>query len=285
MEIYLIYSQIMELDLRLDGTTYSVALNPLDISIPLIFNGPQPNTYGVPQAVSEAFEGGGFVGDVRRGGSCNFETYQFTPHCNGTHTECIGHIAEARIPVHSSLGPSFIPSTLITVNPTPAEASRDSYDPPLAPQDMVIDVASLQEALPNGHPEFLEALVIRTTPNDPSKRSRDYMKTPPPFFSWEAMKLIRSWNVTHLLVDMPSVDRLFDEGKLSIHHIFWGVPQGSNNVSESDGIDRTITEMIYVADDIEDGRYLLDLQIAPFVSDAAPSRPRLFRLTERVDQG
>jgi hypothetical protein len=33
--------------------------------------------------------------------------------------------------------------------------------------------------------------------------------------------------------------------------------------------------MIYVADEIEDGAYLLNLQIAAFAADAAPSRPLL----------
>ena len=63
-----------------------------DISIPLIFNGPQPNTYNVNRATSKAYSDDQFIGDTRKGGPCNFETYSLTPHCNGTHTECIGHI-------------------------------------------------------------------------------------------------------------------------------------------------------------------------------------------------
>jgi len=38
----------------------------------------------------------------------------------------------------------------------------------------------------------------------------------------------------------------------------------------------TITELIYVPNEIDDGPYLLNLQIAPFTSDASPSRPLLF---------
>ena len=41
-----------------------------------------------------------------------------------------------------------------------------------------------------------------------------------------------------------------------------------------------MTELIYVPEEIPDGRYLLNLQIADFTSDAAPSRPVLFRLDE-----
>ena len=39
-----------------------------------------------------------------------------------------------------------------------------------------------------------------------------------------------------------------------------------------------MTEFIFVDDDIADGRYLLDIQIAPFAADAAPSRPVLYPL-------
>ena len=38
--------------------------------------------------------------------------------------------------------------------------------------------------------------------------------------------------------------------------------------------------MIYVDEKIEDGKYLLNLQIPSFVSDAAPSRPLIFKLND-----
>ncbi|MCZ6716111.1 MAG: cyclase family protein, partial [Gammaproteobacteria bacterium] len=38
---------------------------------------------------------------------------------------------------------------------------------------------------------------------------------------------------------------------------------------------------IYVDNDIADGFYLLNLQVPPFVADAAPSRPRLYSLEEQ----
>jgi hypothetical protein len=38
--------------------------------------------------------------------------------------------------------------------------------------------------------------------------------------------------------------------------------------------------MIFVDNHIEDGSYLLNLQIPAFVSDAAPSRPIIFKLND-----
>ena len=81
----------------------------------------------------------------------------------------------------------------------------------------------------------------------------------------------------HLLVDIPSVDRLFDDGHLSAHNIFWQTKEKQFNPKTKN---KTVTEMIYVANYIEDGKYLLNLQIPPFVSDAAPSRPILYSINE-----
>ena len=88
-----------------------------DISIPLFFNGDQPNTYNVNKAISKPYKDGQFIGDTREGGPCNFETYNFTPHCNGTHTECIGHITKERVSILNSLQEEMIFSSLITVDP------------------------------------------------------------------------------------------------------------------------------------------------------------------------
>ena len=40
----------------------------------------------------------------------------------------------------------------------------------------------------------------------------------------------------------------------------------------------TITEMIYVYEEIQDGSYLLNLQFASFENDASPSKPVLYSL-------
>ncbi|MDZ4197779.1 MAG: hypothetical protein U1E27_00680, partial [Kiritimatiellia bacterium] len=60
-----------------------------------------------------------------------------------------------------------------------------------------------------------------------------------------------------LLLDLPSVDRAFDEGKLSVHHIFWDVEQGSHDADSRNHSLKTITEMIYVPDEIPDGKHVI----------------------------
>src|SRR5437868_14890869 len=88
--------------------------NPIDISIPLDFGGPQPNAYCVETASSRACEYGSLVGDTRRGGSVNFEQITLIPHCNGTHTECVGHITNERISVTECLREFFMPALLVS---------------------------------------------------------------------------------------------------------------------------------------------------------------------------
>jgi len=79
-----------------------------------------------------------------------------------------------------------------------------------------------------------------------------------------------------LLVDLPSIDRLFDEGRLSNHRIFWNVEAGKFETNRATRLNSTVSELVYIPNEVEDGEYLLNLQIAPFESDASPCRPLLF---------
>jgi arylformamidase len=254
--------------------------DPIDISISLKFGGPQPNAYGVPPATSEAVCSGDLVGDTRRGGSCNFEQYSLIPHCNGTHTECVGHITNERISVPDCLRDSFVPSLLLTIEPNSASNSEESYSVKIKPTDRLITRDALEKARNAiGDVAILpEALIVRTLPNTEAKLSQKYGDEVPPYFTTEAMEFIVENGFRHLVVDLPSIDRLYDEGKLSNHRRFWSVEPGSFEVGTHTKVNNTITELAYVPDGVADGLYVMNLQIAPFQSDAAPSRPLLFRL-------
>ena len=119
---------------------------------------------------------------------------------------------------------------------------------------------------------------MRTLLNGDSKLTRVYKDTIAPYFTTEAMEFIVSLGIKHLLVDLPSIDRMSDEGKLSNHRIFWNVDQGSFVTNPVTRKNCTITELIYVSNEVADGEYMLNLQIAPFESDASPSRPLLFKM-------
>jgi kynurenine formamidase len=255
----------------LDDREYAIdPASAIDISIPLRFDGPQPNAYGVELATSIACEYGSLVGDTRRGGSCNFEQVTIIPHCNGTHTECVGHITDERISVRECLRDVFVRAVVVSVEPR-------------LEGDAVIGSDELERALQNppatagGTDIGATALIVRTLPNDHLKLSRRYdSDNIPPYFTDDAMEHIVECGFKHLLIDLPSIDRLFDDGKLTNHRIFWTVELGSREIDAATRINSTITELIYVPDEVEDGEYLLNLQIAPWDADAAPSRPILF---------
>jgi arylformamidase len=272
----------MLVSFNINNTEYQVdTLEGIDISIPLSFNGEQPNIYDVDKASAKTFESGEFIGDTRRGGSCNFEEYKLIPHCNGTHTECVGHITNERIYINETLKETFILSALITVSPVKALETGDNYSPHKVKDDRMITKTSIENALKKVKAENHEGLIIRTLPNDDSKKSRRYAVNPPPFFSLDAMKLVKELNIKHLLVDIPSVDRARDDGRLATHHIFWSIKQGSHEVDKANHSFNTITEMIYVPDEVKDGIYLLNLQIAPFTADASLSRPVIFKIINK----
>jgi hypothetical protein len=64
--------------------------------------------------------------------------------------------------------------------------------------------------------------------------------------------------IQHLLIDLPSVDKEKDEGKLLAHKAFWNVTD-VNDLNLDARLEATITEMIYVPDNVADGSYLLNL--------------------------
>ncbi|MBP6214381.1 MAG: cyclase family protein, partial [Pyrinomonadaceae bacterium] len=168
---------IMADSITINGRTMQIDLSkPIDISIPLRFNGPQPNAYGVEAATSEPCAAGELVGDTRRGGSVNFEQYTCIPHCNGTHTECVGHITDERISVRDCLQDVMVVALLMTVEPENVDG------------EMLITADLLRAAVASGTLALQSALIVRTLPNDDGKLTRQYDgEVMPPYFTAEAM--------------------------------------------------------------------------------------------------
>jgi kynurenine formamidase len=251
------------------------------IAIPLKFNDKQPNHFGAEYASEKPMVAGEFIGNTKQGGSCNANVITLNPHCNGTHTESIHHIVNENINIGRNLSKSLSSCLLISLTPIKAKTTTDTYKPNLNNDDSVIDLAMLKSALDLKLLLQVDALVIRTLPNFKNKMSCVYDdKNQPPFFTKQAMKWLTKSPITHLLVDFPSVDRQNDDGYLINHHYFWKVKIGEHKFNAESKTERTITEMIYVKDHIEDGLYCLNLQIPAFESDAAPSRPILYPLTK-----
>ncbi len=264
------------IEVRVSGRRYRTDTERyIDLSIPLCLQDGGLSAFGVPPAAFQAVETRSFTGDTRRGGSCNVREYHITPHCHCTHTECIGHVVDEKISVGDVALDAFFPATLISLSLERGVDCAESYVSGKEDDDFLITRSRLLESMERlDQADFHQALIIRTLPNSSSKRTRRYFSAP--YFTNEAMAEIVRRKFNHLLVDMPSVDRMDDQGKLSNHRLFWELPPGSRNLRDARAPHRTITELIFVLDEAQDGYYLLNLQIAPFSGDAAPSRPLIF---------
>ena len=236
---------------------------PIDISIPLTNTDENPIAWYIEKPVIEPVVFGDWIGKVSEGkSSTNFNNIFFNPHGHGTHTECLGHITREFYSINQSLKQFFFMAELISVQPE------------LQGEDLVISRSQIEKALNGKTPE---ALIIRTLPNLEGKKHLKYSNTNPPYLEKDAARFIRESGIKHLLIDLPSVDKEKDDGKLVAHKAFWNVTD-VDNLNADARLDCTITEMIFVSNEVKDGAYLLNLQIASFENDASPSKPLLYAI-------
>lgn len=248
----------MKFQIEHNNHAYKIDLNaPIDISLTLRSGLRNPNCFYAPAPEFEPVRMGSFVGDTTQGGAVNFKNVRFNPHGNGTHTECVGHISKERFVINECLKTFHFMAKLITVFPQKTEQG-----------DRVIFKDQIEDAL---LPNEVQALIIRTMPNDDYKQTTSYSNGNPPYIDEAAMEYIVSCGISHFLTDLPSVDREEDGGKLLAHRAFWQYPDAIRT-------NATITELVYVPNHIKDGLYFLNLQIASFDLDASPSKPILYSL-------
>jgi len=230
--------------------------NPIDISIPIGASRKNVNAWYIdePKIFPETQDGDEI--SVANGAVVNFNNIHFNPHAHITHTECVGHITEKVHSINKNLKYFIFLAVVVTIAPLFHHG------------DFLIGVKQLKNALKN---KKRDAIVIRTLPNLEDKKSMQYSNTNPTYLSEKAAIYLREKGIKHLLIDLPSVDKEKDDGRLLSHNAFW-------NTAGEIRMDATITEFIYVPNSVEDGEYLLNLMIAPFENDATPSKPILYEI-------
>jgi arylformamidase len=248
---------------------------PLSIAIPLEFDGAQPSCFGAPHAGSRPLVAGPFTGDTRAGGNCNCVVLTLAPHCNGTHTECVGHLTDDRVSVSERLPGGLELALLITVAPVAAAGAGEDSDPHPAPGDRLVTATALAAAFRRHDGPPPSALVVRTSNGGDPRRAYEG-PSPAPFLSRQAAAWLVERDIRSLVLDLPSADRADDAGKLTAHRVFFGLPPGSRRSAEATRPRASITELAWIGPRVADGFYLLDLQIPAFLADAAPSRPLLY---------
>ena len=237
----------------------------VSLALPLDFNQPHPRHFGAPLATSEPFRVGSFEGEVARGASCNCSRVVLIPHCNGTHTESVSHLTVAQRALHQVLPLVPMPALLLAVRAVPASGSGEDSDPPPQAGDRLVTRAAVREAWarhPGARPRAL-LLDTGTDWNDPT----------PPFLSRQLMQELVDQDIEHLVTDLPSVDRLDDQGRLTAHRLFFGLPPASTELAEATRAQATITELACFPAGLRAGPCAVQIQIPAWSGDAVPSRP------------
>ena len=246
-----------------------------DLSIPYDFNGNQPNFFNVKKGKVRPFQSNSISYSISKGGGCNVPEISMNIHCTGTHTECGGHLLKEASSVSECVKELYLPTVLITIKPIDFIRCSDTYHVNVEENEKVISSDLLKEQYEKYANNKPLSIIIRTLPNPEEKQFYSFSEKQPPFFTNDALKFLSNV-VEHLVVDIPSIDRMADDGILGNHRIFW-----SNNGNPNDSVKanskKTITELAYVPNDVEDGFYFMNIQMPNFKLDAAPSRPIIMK--------
>ena len=251
-------------EINLNNETFKVNLNnPVDLSLTSKVKNSFKAWY-IDEIKINSIKNDDFIGSVKDGGAVNFREILINPHGNMTHTESVGHISQEEINVNKLLQTHHFIAQLITIKPQKIYINNKEGKKEV---DEIISLNQIKnKIIPN-----IQALIIRSQKNYDELTNKNYSNTNWPFLAESSAAYIRNKGVQHLLIDQPSIDKEFDEGKLLAHRAFWNYP------NEID-LKKTITELIGIPDQIRDGRYLLNLSLANIENDAVPSRPIIYKL-------
>ena len=201
-------------------------------------------------------------------------------HNNRTHTESTKHVYADGLSV-SQCHPSSaacLGCVVLSVDPVCVRSLKRSgdefeYDGECSDEDRIVTrsmigrkLAALLSPLAAADAELSrfvrQCVFVRLNVDGEAAERGDW-----PFLDCAAMQLLHD-EISHVLgVNLPSVDRMVSP-KVPNHCIWFA----RNAKSE-----RLITEGLCIPDEVADGVYVLNLQLAPFAdTDAVPCRPILF---------
>jgi kynurenine formamidase len=245
---------------------------PVSLARPLRFDGTDPRHFGAPAPRRGPLRLPGFEGAVQRGASCNCSVIEVVPHCHGTHTESVAHLVAETHDACEVAPRGLLPALLLSITPVDAAASGEDSDPVPQPGDRLVTRAALRAAWPPQLPFAPVALLLRTASTD------DAGDAAAPFLSRQCAAELVARGIEHLVVELPSIDRGHDQGRLCAHRLFFGLPPGSTRLAEAARRGCTITEFAAIPAALPDGPCALQLALPRIAGDAVPSQPLLFRL-------
>ena len=241
---------------KINKKEYRINLNNgVSIATPFHQKNHLPRAFYSPDLDIEPVRNEGWIGSTTEGGILNFKNIFINPHGNGTHTECVGHIATEPYYIKDCLQRNHHLGQLFTLQPE--QRGEDT----VITKNLVNNLDLQNE---------VNCILIRTLPNQEADKIRDWSGSNPTYIDADAMAVLVEKGIEHFMIDTPSVDRENDEGKLLAHKTFWNYP------GKTPRLNATITEMFYAPESVLDGLYLVNIQTLPLEMDASPSNIILF---------
>ena len=269
----------MQAELSFGGQKVRAALDRgVSLAIAVEFGAAGPRHFGAGAPESRPFSVGTFSGSVATGASANCSTLTLTPHCQMTHTETVAHLTREAGDAWRVVPRGLLPAVVVSVVPEPASESSESTDPQPYATDNLITRRRLRAAWPMTRMVDPVAVIVRTLPNEAAKRTRNYTDLVPAYLTREAVEWLVEKRIEHLVVDLPSIDRSHDEGRLVGHRLFFGLPPGSQARGDAARSRATITELAFIPDEVMDGFCMLSLAVPAIGGDAVPSQPIVYPL-------
>jgi kynurenine formamidase len=203
-----------------------------------------PNGFSLPRISRKTFVyKDKFIGNVGEGGACNVDILNYVPH-GLTHIETSAHILMQDenavtikdIPVQNLSGLVY----LLDITDIDAEAGRS-----VRWQDVEAKLKKI--TLP------IRMLALKTQaslqPRDTDFSGKDFL-----YLSPETAEKLHDFKprINCLLLDLPSIDRESDGGKLAAHRHFFGLPQKGCRWEDKEK--RTLVELAWFSD-LQEGYY------------------------------
>jgi arylformamidase len=266
-------------ELIIGGQRIRAALDRgVSLAIAVDFSAAGPRHFGAAVPTAKPFVAGAFSGSVATGASANCSTITLTPHCQMTHTESVAHLTREAGDAWRVVPRGLLPAVVVSIAPEPARETTESTDPQPWGTDVLITRRRLRAAWPMGKMIDPVAAIIRTLPNEPGKRTRDYTDLVPPYLTREAVEWLVEKRIEHVVLDVPSLDRTHDDGHMIGHRLFFGLPAGSTARGDAARSRATITELAFIPDEVTDGPCVLSLAVPAIGGDAVPSQPIVYPL-------
>jgi hypothetical protein len=256
------------------GSRHYALAPPRSLAPNLTFDGAAPRWFDAPAAHSWPHRVGEFSGTVLTGASCNCRNIQLLPHGNGTHSEGVGHLTYDEANVIDVLPKLPMPAVLLRLAALRAGDCHETADYAPEPNDWLVTQQICAAAWPQAPAPRPSVAVLALEPCETAV---------PPYLTRECTQWLVDRGIEHLIVELPSIDRLRDAGRLTAHRIFFGLPAYAATApaprhSDARRPQATVTELAQIPRELTTRSGFVQWLAPAMLGDAVPTQPLWYDL-------